>query len=744
MILFAEDWAKYPTAQPHWNTKAQTFIDLAKVYKAMGLENHLFHLALIDQSLADIDPYDEDLTQEQMLAISIECKINPWYFFREVARIPAGSGADAAPLQANRANIAAFWCFFNHATIFIIQPRQTGKSISIDELITYLMNIRCKNTDINLLSKDETLRQNNIKRLKNIEAELPIYLKQRTKGDVNNTEALSIQKLGNRFLTHVPQASPKAANNMGRGLTSPITIVDEAPFQPNIGIAIPAAFAAGTDARNRAASAGEPYGNIFTTTAGKKDDRDGAFIYNILQNSFVFTEKLFDCKDEKAFVKMVCTNSGFADIPYINLTFDHLQLGKDNAWLRRAIQNTPGITAEMADRDFFNRWTAGSQSSPLTVELLEKIRASQQEAKYIEISKINSYVTRWYVPQSQIESRMKNGWYVMSLDTSDASGGDDISLTMQDSRTGEIIATGTYNETNIITFSEWIASWFSRFSNFVAIIERRSTGSSIIDNLLLILPSLGIDPFKRLYNRVVQEADEEPQRFREVCLTSMGRRNPEIYVKYKKAFGFATSGGGLTSRSDLYSSTLQAAASLVGHLIRDAKIVDQLTGLVIKNNRVDHVDGGHDDTVITWLLSNWLLTKGKGLAHYGLDVAAILSDARRSGIVNKTADAAQTAQDTYRSEIEELAEKLKNEKDQFIVTKIEHRMRFLSTKLRYDEKEKFSVDELILSTKEKRKEMVTERASKASQSNIGGVFERYSPQNMARYTYRDPNVFSVY
>ena len=148
--------------------------------------------------------------------------------------------------------------------------------------------------------------------------------------------------------------------------------------------------------------------------------------------------------------------------------------------------------------------------------------------------------------------------------------------------------------------------------------------------------------------------------------------------------------------------------------------------------------------MITWLLSNWLLTKGKGLAHYGLDVAAILSDARRSGIVNKTADAAQTAQDTYRSEIEELAEKLKNEKDQFIVTKIEHRMRFLSTKLRYDEKEKFSVDELILSTKEKRKEMVTERASKASQSNIGGVFERFSPQNMARYTYRDPNVFSVY
>lgn len=744
MILFYEDWQKYPTAKPHLTTKAQSYLELAKIYKAMGIENHMFHLALVDQSLEFVDPHSDDLTLEQMAAITVECKINPWYFFREVARVPAGSGADAAPLQANRANIAAFWCFFNHATIFLIQPRQTGKSISIDELVTLLMNILCKGTDINLLTKDEVLRQNNVKRLKDVESELPFYLRQRTKNDISNSEAIGISSLNNRFLTHVPQASPKAADRMGRGLTSPIFIVDEGPFQNNIGIAVPAAFAAGTNARERAEASGTPYGNIFTTTAGKKDDRDGAYIYAILQKSFVWTEKLFDCKNRADFVKMVCTNSGFSDIPYINLTFDHLQLGKDNVWLRKVIQNTPGITPDAADRDFFNRWTAGSQSSPLSVELLEKIRASQREPSYIEIAKVNSFITRWFITEAQINYRMSSSMYVMSIDSSDASGGDDISLEMKDSRTGEVIATGTYNETNIITFSEWLATWFVRFPNFVAIIERKSTGSTIIDHLLLILPSLGIDPFKRIYNKVVQESEEDPQRFREVCLTPLGRRPSDVYVKHKKAFGWATAGSGVTSRSELYSTTLQKAAQLLGHLVRDAKTIDQIASLIYKNGRVDHVDGGHDDCVVTWLLSSWFLTEGKNLAFYGFDVAAILSHARAAMKPGAKPNVQRTMQESIRKEITDLAEKLKNERDQFMMMKLEQKMRFLASKLEYEDREKFSIDELILSTKERRKENVSNRNNQWQQKSNVGIYSNYSPQRVAQYTYQDPNAFNLY
>jgi molecular chaperone DnaK len=51
---------------------------------------------------------------------------------------------------------------------------------------------------------------------------------------------------------------------------------------------------------------GTNYGNIFTTTAGKKDTRSGKFIHEMLQNAMVFDErKLFDCDDSRSAQELV-------------------------------------------------------------------------------------------------------------------------------------------------------------------------------------------------------------------------------------------------------------------------------------------------------------------------------------------------------------------------------------------------------------------------------------------------------
>jgi hypothetical protein len=139
MLLFANDWDKFPTADVDRTTKNESFIRLAQVYKKMGIKNHAFPLALINQNLRGIDPFAPDLTQQEVLMITMECFQNPWYYFREIARAPAGSGQDAVPVQANRANLALWWSFFNHVLFLLIQPRQTGKSFSTDTLMIYLM-----------------------------------------------------------------------------------------------------------------------------------------------------------------------------------------------------------------------------------------------------------------------------------------------------------------------------------------------------------------------------------------------------------------------------------------------------------------------------------------------------------------------------------------------------------------------------------------------------------------------------
>ena len=114
IILFLKDWALYPTAIPDITTKNTSAIRFANILKTMGIKNHYFHLALVNRKLQGVDPFDPDLSQELKLLIANECKINPWYFFRECLRIPVEGGIGSKFLEFNRANISLFWCFFNH------------------------------------------------------------------------------------------------------------------------------------------------------------------------------------------------------------------------------------------------------------------------------------------------------------------------------------------------------------------------------------------------------------------------------------------------------------------------------------------------------------------------------------------------------------------------------------------------------------------------------------------------------
>lgn len=736
MILFADDWAKYPGAIADVNTKNTTWLEMAKVYHHMGIKNHMFPLALHDASLINVDPFDPDISLENQFRVAMECKVNPWYYFREIARVPAGSGEDAASLQANRGNIALYWCFFNHVMVFLIQIRQTGKSVSADELITYLLNIRCKNTDINLLTKDDLLRAKNIKRLKDIDVELPFYLKQRTKADANNNEQITVKSLGNTFTTHVPQASPKAADKVGRGLTSPIFFLDESPFQNNAHISIPAALAAGNNARERAAKNDEPYGTVFTTTSGKKDTKEGAYIYRLLNEAMPFNEILYDAKDpvelEQIIRKASRTIKGGkgGGTFRVNITLNHKQLGKTDEWLKKNIEDAAVDDEAQVDRDFFNRWTSGSLSSPLSIETMEKIRASEREPSYVEISR-QGYTTNWFVAQNMIESQLASGKHVLSMDTSDASGGDDISLRVIDVSDGRLVACGTYNETNIITFSQWVAEWFIRFESIIGIIERRSTGVAVLDQLLLILPSMGIDPFKRLFNRVVNDSDEEPERFKEIQVP-FERRSQDIYVKYKKHFGFATSGSGITSRSELYSTTLQSMAKQVGDVVFDKVTIDQILSLIIKNGRVDHPAGEHDDMCIAILLGHWFLTQGKNLGFYGFDINKILYKARQKSMKESMGNYDYYYQESLRTQLSSVLDKIKNETNEFILQKLESEARFIAQRIDRKENETMTIEELIKQSKEARKARKTE-------------YQNYNRQGATPYSYyNDPKYLAQY
>lgn len=704
MILFKKDWARFPTAIPDLKTKNQSALKLAGIYKLMGIENHLFFLALVNPNLQGVNPYSEDLSLELKAAIILECKINPWYFFREVAMVPVEGSHTGKAFELNRANISLLWSFFNHVRFFLIQPRQTGKSVSSDVLSSYLLTLGTLNTKINLLTKSNELRVKNIIRLKGCLDLLPDYIDIRDpKKDANNTETITVNRLGNRYDTHVPQKSEKDANGVGRGLTTPIFLIDEAPFQPNIAIMIGAAMPGLGAAIEDARLNGTHHGVIFTTTAGSKDDPSGAFIYNEIQKSCVWDELLLDNYDKDSLYKTVKTARGTLSI---NGTFNYKQLGKTDEWMKDKIANAMQ-SEDASDRDYFNVWRSGTEQHPLSVKQRNAIVQSQLNPFYTEINKDNNYIIRWYVNEYLIKQKLSKGKFILSIDPSDGGGGDDIGVLLTEVITGETIASATINETNIITFSEWVKDILVAYENIILMIERRSSGPAILDNLLIMLPNLGIDPFKRIFNKIVNNYDEEKIAYKEIS-KGMGQRSRDVYIKYKQSFGFATSGSGMFSRSNLYDNVLRNAANLVGAYVRDKVLIDQINTLVKIKGRVDHASDNHDDLVIAWLMTNWLLTTGKNLSYYGIVANDILKVPRN--ISTATDDPIlrleKYKQQKYKEEITKITELITEESDPYIIASLENKLEIVCNKLNISSEEKISVEQLITEANEKRKEII--------------------------------------
>lgn len=698
MILFDKDWEEYPSAIPDTTTKNKSFLHYSGLLKSMGIKNHLFPLQLHNTKLQGVDPFDPDLSIEMMAAISLECKLNFYYYLREVVRVPGGTAEDPILFRANRGNMSLFWSFWNHITYILVQIRQTGKSFSVDELMFYLMNTRCKRKLINLFTKDDKLRAQNLLRLKDIEGMLPFYLKQRGKGDIGNTEEMTVKRLENRYVAHLPSKSPKDALNVGRGFTSDVWQIDEAGFLHNVGISVPSLLAAATAQREISKRNGDPYGTIFTTTSVKKDDRDGRWMYNLMEASAVWSEKFLDCYDLLELEDVVRKNSPKGNLRIYG-KFNHRQLGYSDKWLKEAIELTAG-TGDDIRRDFFNEDTAGSQMSPLPTHLTNLIRESEVSEFTAQISGKEAYVMRWYVPEDQIEAAVHNEHAVVGIDSSDAVGQDDIAVVVRGVKTGGVLGAANINETNVISFCEWLVEFIVQHERATVIIERRSTGSTILDYLLLMLPARGIDPFARLFNKVVQEAEEFPDRFAEIN-KPIGSRDHDVYVKHKKHFGFATSGSGITSRGDLYSITLMNASKYTGDKVRDKRIIDQILGLIIKNGRVDHGDGEHDDLCIAWLLSMWFITQGKNLKFYGINSNDILSLNTVNNQINSPQEKYKNhQQQQYREEVERLVDAIAKEKDEYVTHKLELMLKTAVNRLSDDDKRTVAVDDLITKLRE--------------------------------------------
>lgn len=430
-------------------------------------------------------------------------------------------------------------------------------------------------------------------------------------------------------------------------------------------------------ARDNAKLAGAPYGNVFTTTAGFLSSNSGKYAKKIYDDSFRWTEKFYDLENEEELVTKIKLNSPGKKVQVL-LEYNHRQLGHTDDWLRGKIADAMA-EGEDAAADFLLLWAEGNERSPIHKDMLKIIKNSKIVEPIIETSNYG-YITRWYIPQHEIDAGLRMRNLVMSLDTSDAVGKDDIGMVIRDANTGETLAAGVYNETNLITFSEWIMDWLIRFENLTLIIERRSSGVAIIDNLIKLCIANNIDPFARMFNWVVNDSHMNTKYFEEVIDVSFNRRSSHVYEKYRDKFGFATSANGRASRGTLYGEVFNGSIKYTGSTVRDVTLVEQLSGLTIKNDRIDHKAGSHDDLVIAWLLAYWFLSKTDNKSFYGLKANKVLGTVINAMVNEQGGEegiAAKEYQVALKAEIDELLERVSSEKSKIKSTVLTNRIKYL-------------------------------------------------------------------
>lgn len=678
-ILFDKDWNDYPDAIIHYSTSNKSFLEYVALLNKMGVHNSAWPLALHNPDLEFVDPHSENLTFAQKQMIAEECSENIWYIVREVLRIAPSSGEGSIQFKANRGNMAMIWSYYAGITYAAIQPRQTGKSVGGDTISIINLVFLCLNTEMLLVTKDSTGLGRNIRRIKEMLKRLPSYLYPTTNKDLDNSEKITLLARNNYIIGLLAQKDRKAAELQGRGMTSPHIQYDETSFIYNVSTIMAAATSSGAAARRDAREAGEPHGILYTTTTGDIEDREVKFVHDFIMAGTIWDERIYlEAIDREDLRQLVLRNGG-SKSPLINGTFNHRQLGFTDEWIYNEIAEAK-LSVYQANMEYFCRWQAGKQSNLIPGDLQDVLNSNIVESDYIEVTRDKTAIF-WQVSETEVNNLVvKDSKILLGLDTSEAVNRDAIAGIMVDAEFGHTLARFTVNNDNLHDFSTtFLLDLMLRYPNVVLIPEMKNSARGIIDGLAVGLIANDIDPFKRIYNRVVQNgSDSEVARARFEELKRRSFVDVNMFNNRRDEFGFVTSA---SSRGVLYGSVLFRGLKALAPYIKDSRVISELCSLTEKKGRVDHDGKNHDDHVIAWLLTQWLRYEGRNLDFYGIGHINTTITWNKSEEPTLEDATAEIRDKSIRSMIDKLRKQLEDMEDPSTANVLEMQIRTLYSQL---------------------------------------------------------------
>jgi hypothetical protein len=601
-----------------FGTKNSSFLLTASELKALGIKNYYFMLEVKypQTGVQDLDPYDPNLSPEDIGKVIMECKQNPWYFFREVSRVVA-RGIGEIPLYLHRAGCAAIWSFINSIDFILVQPRQTYKTTVVTAIMSYMFLFEYQNVDIPYMHTTESRCTDNVELLRDYIMALPKYMNPWANMK-HPPGAQSLRYEGHNTSIAVVSAakSKTTATDKMKGYSLFAWFVDEFEIIPFMAQVLDGSNPTIVQARQTAKAHGIRTCMMNASTPGDLETEDGQAAQKIIDNLPRFIETFYDMTEEERNNLYTRTDlTGEPEPVPITMTyieFDYVQLRKTEDYIKaQYLEAVKTNTINEYRRGVLLQRFRGGDATLFSQSDIEYIQSHVREPNHeiFIMKKYSLYVydhpIQHFDPFSSTPYFDTEIPYLVGLDVATGSGGDSSAMVVVHPYTLDVVAELTSPYVGVIEFMKVITVVASIIPKAIFCLEQNSIGKVITELVQ--------------HTKMEHRFYYDPQLDISKNAVRKGMDTKETMKIESKERGYIGTYVTANVRATMFQLLQRCVKDFKEHIF-SKKLVDDICNLVrYKNGKIAAASGAHDDVVMAYNHVIYVLTYGYDLGRFGIN-----------------------------------------------------------------------------------------------------------------------------
>lgn len=592
-----------------WKTNNKSFVKLYTDLAKLGIKNNKFFLRLYDKDLAGLDVYNPMLPTDMQLKVILECIINPWYWLREVCRIPV----DGMPIEpgggseflADRNNIASWYCFLNGIDHYDSKSRQLGKTQNAVAQLNYAFHFGAMSATFLFFSKDFPLAKQNLYRLKCQRDMLPIWMQMKmaynADGSVDKGQD-NVTTMRNPITSNTIKVMPKATSQdaavkLGRGETSSFYWNDEFDFTPYNTEIMDAAGPAFNTASENAKKHNSLYGRLLTSTPGYLNTQSGKEADEMIKGMLKWEDDFYDTPINK--IQSLLNNNKCNGFMFVEHTWK--QLGKSREWYGKLCKLLR-YDSDKILREIELQRIQGNEMSPFKKQALVFIA----QHKKTPIQKLD--LSKNLQPILVYEKINRKVAYILSVDPSEGLALNNNAFTLINPHTQMVVAEYKSPYISPPDFFRMLCQFMKEYCPKAMLVIEANRGRELI-------------------NRFSESQYKFHLWYDAAKLTSMKVVTTDQYGSERKAanqrrcLGFDTTPKSKPLLFEIIERFMEEELDKVNteYIVKDvASVQRKPNGKIILGAGDDDEGQGHGDVLMAYLIGLYVLYNAKNLEEFGI------------------------------------------------------------------------------------------------------------------------------